>query len=332
MPEALLEYAAGYGPPSGAAAALPVGGPGVGYPAAAPPAYPAGPTLQLARRSNRRGKDNDVSRQAQAHRRWTSIPATSGEWKGWESATKAVIDSGRGDAIKFVVPPRAEANDQTYVLFALDGPFQLTSFSQDGRRFAIFERMPAADHMIAGVPAPDGTVPVPAAREYEPDPQKAAAQDLADAARDLVKIRAEIASGVRDKDGRPVDVGGAHAAVGGAEVAAAGAAGDGTGSDDQATSGALPETGGLPQAAAGAGHATAEDATGGTGGHSTVVGAGGGLLLAANMTLLLTERPGASLVVGPCYANVQEGSQAMQNGSYAIGLSEIFSIDFEAAR
>ena len=61
-------------------------------------------------------------------------------------------------------------------------------------------------------------------------------------------------------------------------------------------------------------------------------GAGGGLLLAANMTLLLTERPGASLVVGPCYANVQEGSQAMQNGSYAIGLSEIYAIDFEAAR
>ena len=92
------------------------------------------------------------------------------------------------------------------------------------------------------------------------------------------------------------------------------------GPDDQATSGALPGTehaatsstsqtqGGPPEpvgagSAADAMHdasAAPADATGAASGHSTVVGAGGGLLLAANMTLLLTERPGASLVVGPC--------------------------------
>ena len=50
---------------------------------AAAATYPGGPTLQLARR--RRGPKDDVSRQAQAHRRWTSIPVTSDEWKGWET-------------------------------------------------------------------------------------------------------------------------------------------------------------------------------------------------------------------------------------------------------
>ena len=283
------------------------------------PPFPGGPTLQLARR-RRGGAKDEATRQAQAQRRWTSIPPTSPPWLEWEAATKKVIESGRGDAIKFVVPPRAEASDQTYVLFALDGPFQLTSFSKDGRRFAIFERIPQ-DRMLADTPASAS-----AAREYEPDPQKAAAQDLADAARDLAKIRAEIASGLRDKEGRPVAQGpGGNSGVGEAQPSADGSA--------PSEAGKMPETGGLPETSTqpNLGAAAPADVSG-EGGHSTVVGAGGGLLLAANMTLLLTERPGASLVVGPCYANVQEGSQAMQNGSYAIGLSEIYAIDFEAAR
>ena len=257
--------------------------------------------------------------------------------QGWEETTKAVIASGRGDAIKFVVPPRAEGSEQTYVLFALDGPFELTSFSQHGRRFAIFERM-RVDHMIEDGQGGEAA-PAPAGGKgcYEPDPHKAAAQELASAARELLKIQREIANGLRDKAGNllpaseqpPAETTCSPQAIHTVDQP-----------DDSATSGAPPGAQNEePQeqpgtSAAGDAHdpPCAEDTSGVSGSHTTIVGAGGGLLLAANMTLLLTERPGASLVVGPCYANVQEGSQAMQNGSYAIGLSEIFAIDFEAAR
>jgi hypothetical protein len=79
------------------------------------------------------------------------------------------------------------------------------------------------------------------------------------------------------------------------------------------------------------------------------------------MTLLLPERPGTSLLVGPCYTSVQEGATsgafatavcvqllrhlqntnrtshlpgalAMQTGSYTHGLSDVYALDLEATR
>ena len=95
----------------------------------------------------------------------------------------------------------------------------------------------------------------------------------------------------------------------------------------------MPETGGLPETSTqpNLGAAAPADVSG-EGGHSTVVGAGGGLLLAANMTLLLTERPGASLVVGPCYANVQEGSQAISSVTCVARPSSGISLSITASR
>lgn len=224
------------------------------------------------------------------------MEATSQPWKEWEASTKEVINNHeRGEAVQYVVPPRAVAGDQTYVLFALDGPFRLTSFSKDGRRFAIFERVdtalaqlpPAANEGVTPAPAPSGRPP-PAALPSEPQAPQALDTGAA----------------------------GSSPASGDAAVAAATARGADKPDGPPAPSGTTPCT----------------SSVAGGEGHSTVVGAGGGLLLAADMTLMLTERPGASLVVGPCYANVHEGSLAMQTGSYAIGLSEIFTVDFAAAR
>jgi hypothetical protein len=70
----------------------------------------------------------------------------------------------------------------------------------------------------------------------------------------------------------------------------------------------------------------------GSGTKRVVIVPGGGMLLAADMTLMLTEDPGACLAVGPCYANVQEGAMALRNSSHPKQLSVPFTVDFGAMR
>jgi hypothetical protein len=256
----------------------------------APPA-----SVQRRRRGGQAHGRGAAQRHAQAHRRWTTIQDKSTEWAQWEAATNATItEHERGDAVKYVVPPRAGAGDQTYVLFALDGPFQLSSFSKNGRRFALFERVKG-----------DPTILPPDAGTGD---QEAASSPVS---------QQQASAVVRDKDSAAV-----NDAVGG---------GGGGDHHEGPTSSQCGQQSRQQTGLPGMEDPCAVTA-GGAQGHSTIVGAGGGLLLAADMTLMLTDKPGASLVVGPCYANVHEGSIAMQSGSYAIGLSEIFTIDFAAVR
>jgi hypothetical protein len=275
---------------------------------------------------------------AQAHRRWTTIGHGSKQWTEWEGATKKFIETrAMPNTTKFIAPPRSANHKHAYIVFALED-FSLQTFTvADGRRFALLRKSDASEPVSEE--APLGT-PASEHRKRLAGTTSTAADDLCNDL-NLLKGFTQLET---QKD-KTIEMQRATIAKKKAEVAQL--RGDlarlraegptslksGQASGQATAPSATPATAG----------AADPDVTGYLHTHASgrqteiesdvkEVEKGSSLLMAADMTLLLPENPGASLMVGPCYTSNQDGAHAMHTGSYTHGLSAVYALDLEVAR